>query len=727
MRKKLLTSIVAGAWACTGLAPAMAQVTEAVPAKPADTSEAASQSTGGIEVVVVTAEKRKNTAQNTPIAMSVISADSIKKNGVGDIAQLATIAPSINLGQNAGASTVAVRGVSSRDITEIGDPAVAINIDGVFLQRPTGMNASFYDLERIEVLRGPQGTLYGRNATGGVVNLITKKPTQELGGYASTTFGNYNTINLEGAINTPLTDTLAMRTSFVSRSHSGYRDNGAAGRGDDESSKGGRLQLLFTPTKELNVLLSGSYLAQGGIGPVYDGIVFNSAQTVPPTDPDAIKSFPLSDRGDFNVKRSNLLAQVDYDFGAATLTYIGGYVGLDFKHAWDNDGQVNRYFVYDRDEKSKDTSHEFRLGSNNKQGLLWQTGVYFYKQDIDLNNNFLLTPNKNPVSVREYHFDVESKSYAAFGQASYDITEKLRASAGIRYSKDEKSRTGFSYVGSLTQDVSNGRAVRGFATENTSATSSKVTWHTGLDYQLNRQQMIYAKADTGYKSGGFTIISPYDAETLLAYEIGSKNRFMKNTVQVNLAAFYYDYKNQQVTQFISSGPLSGQSTVLNAGKSEIYGVELETTWMPTPDDKLDFSVANVRGEFTDFKVANGASNLNLSGNQVIQSPKLSISAGYEHSFRVLGGVVTPRVQSQYRSASYLTFYNRPNDRQRAYNLTDVSLSYAPENNAWSAQAYVRNAGNTVVLSNADQGGPYGATRYQFGAPRTMGVRLQTTW
>lgn len=712
----------------TALAVAAALAAQGATAQ-VEGSAASDQGTpiGTLEEIVVTAEKRTTSAQSTAIALNVFTSEALRESGIGDIGQLTNVAPTVNFGQNAGATTVALRGVSSRDITEIGDPAVAINIDGVFLQRPTGMNASFYDVERIEVLRGPQGTLYGRNATGGVINIITAKPTQTLGGYAAMTAGNYDTMNAEGAINLPLTSTLAMRASFVSRSHDGYRNNGSAGRGDDEDAQGGRLQFLYEPTDRLSILLSGSWLQQQGIGPVYDGIPFASTQTVPPTDVDKVRSFALSTRGDLDVTRKNALLQVDYDLDFATLTYLGGYVGLDFQHLWDNDGQANLFFDYDRDERSEDFSHELRLASNNKQGFVWQAGFYYYDQSIDLNNNFLLSPNRVPVSVREYHFDVDSESYAAFGQASLDFTDRLKASAGVRYSKDEKSRSGFSYVGSLTQDVSSGTAVRAFSTENTSAESDKVTWHAGLDYQLTPANLLYAKVDTGYKSGGFTLVAPYDPETLTAYEIGSKNRFLADAMQVNLAAFYYDYEDQQVTQFISSGPLTGQSTVLNAGSSEIYGAEAETTWLVTDETQLDFSVAYLSAEFTDFDVASGASNLSLEGNKVIQSPEWSLSAGLQHTFVIGGGTLTPRVQSQYRSSSYLTFYNRPNDRQEPYTQTDATLTYKPNDESWSVQAFIRNLEDTLVLTNADQGGPYGATRYQFAAPQTYGVRLQVNW
>lgn len=693
---------------------------------PVQQAQPSDNTSEGLTEIVVTAEKRPSTSQRTSIALDVFNSETLQKNGVGNIAQLANFSPSINIGQSAGASVVTIRGVSSRDTTEIGDPAVAISIDGVYLQRPTGMNASFYDLDRVEALRGPQGTLYGRNATGGAINIITKKPTRDLGGYISIDAGNYETINVDGAVNAPLSETLAARLSFVSRNNEGYRSNGVGGQGDDNVAQGGRLQTLWTPTERLTVLLGGSYLKQGGTGAVYDNVAAGAAgldAVRPPSRARDATHFGLNYAGYFDTEIATANAQIDYDLGFATATYIGGYNRTDYNHSWDNDASTRQGYIYTRHEVSKDQSHELRLASSNPYGFRWQVGAYYFREDLDLHNLFDLTnASGTNVNLREYFFDVDTKSYAFFGQATYDLSERLKVTGGVRYSNDEKRRKGPQYVGSLTQNVDSGTAVRAFSIENSSSKSNKFTYHAGVDFQVTPRNLLYAKFDTGYKAGGFNNfgLGQYDPETLTAYEVGSKNRFLNNALQVNLSGFYYDYKDQQVSQFIAT---QASTQIVNAGKSRLYGGEAEVTWLLTPRDQLDLSVSYLHGEFTDLSVANGTSNLSLDGNRTIQSPRWSLSGGFQHEFSVLGGRLTPRVQSQYRSRYFLTVYNRENDRQGAFFRTDASLTYAPDGSKLSIQAYVRNIENKVVISNAEQSALYGGVRYQYDAPRTYGVRV----
>lgn len=359
--------------------------------------DSTSDEKAGIETIMVTASKLVSNVQETSIAMDVMGASDLLERGVNDVSQIQSIAPGVQIGTSATATIVTVRGVSGRDTTEIGDPAVAINVDGIFLQRPSGMNAAFFDLDRIEVLRGPQGTLYGRNATGGVINIISKRPDFDVGGYASVTLGNYNTINGEGAFNLPLSDTLALRASFSSKNHDGFRNNsqsawtdtpelnipGVGGpenrvtvRGDDEDSQGARLQLLYDDGDNLSVLVSATKIQQGGNGPVIAG--YPTTRENPPTSASEAKNFALSEPGDFKLDRTTLLTQVDYDFGFATATYLFGSAKLDVDHLYDNDGTESGVgYDFLRGEYSTDISHELRFSSNSDSDFSWQFGAFF--------------------------------------------------------------------------------------------------------------------------------------------------------------------------------------------------------------------------------------------------------------------------------------------------------------------------------------------------------------
>ena len=216
--------------------------------------------------ITVTAEKVQSTEQRTPIAMTVLSADTLARNNVGTLADLAQIAPSVEFSQNDGSEIITIRGVSSRDTTEIGDPDVSVNIDGLYFQRAIGLGDSIFDLERVEVLRGPQGTLYGRNAVGGAINFVTAKPKNEFEASTSVVFGNYNTVQTEGMVNIPISDIVQIRASFFTRSHSGYADNAPAQDGDDADSKAARLHVAIEPFDDLKILLTGQFVHLGGVG-----------------------------------------------------------------------------------------------------------------------------------------------------------------------------------------------------------------------------------------------------------------------------------------------------------------------------------------------------------------------------------------------------------------------------------------------------------------------------
>lgn len=722
-----ISFFVGALYAATALArPAIAQQNSTVVETPPDAGKG--------DEIIVTAQKKESNAQKTPVALTAYGAQTLATNGVYNISSLTRLTPSVSFGENGGgASIITLRGVSGRDTNDTGYSAVAVNIDDVFISRPTGLNASFYDLERVEVLRGPQGTLYGRNATAGVINLITKKPV--LGrteGYVSLSGGNYQTIDADGAVNIPVGDNFAIRGSFESRYHEGYRNNGDGGRGDDENSKGGRLQALYQPTSNLKILVGVSQLHMGGTGSVYDGVPFtydasgNIATRATTSAYDATH-FALNTEGYVNSNDTLLSGRVEYDFGPATATYIGAYHRLKYKQLWDNDGQATRGYTYLRDELNKDQSHELRFASNNIPKLDLASGLYYFKGDASNHNRFDKLNGIDPVNVRAYEGSGTTKNYGIFGQAGYHILNDVTVSGGVRYSKDKVYNYSENWVGSLTQDVSSGTAVRAFSITDNGVSSHKVTWHAGLDWQVDPAHLLYAKVDTGYKGGGTTGIGglmTYKPETIRAYEIGSKNRFFGNKLQANITGFYYDYTNQQVNQYT----VEFGNVTTNAGKSRIYGVELETVLHMTAKDRLDFSGTYLNAKYTKFDVANGSSNLSLSGNRAIQAPKWALNGGYEHVFATSHGEFTFRAQTEFKTAQYFTFYNRGNDRMGAYTRTDLSIEFHPSNTKLTVQGFVRNIENRVVLTNADSSAAvYGATRYQYAAPRTFGGRLRFDW
>ncbi|KQX25014.1 MULTISPECIES: TonB-dependent receptor [unclassified Sphingomonas] len=701
--------LMGAAMAAAILAPSVAM------AQDADTGDSV-----GIAEIVVTAEKRETTAQKTPIAMSVLDASALERNGVSNLLDLTSLAPSLNFAQNSVNTIITIRGVSSRDTTEIGDPAVSISQDGFYYQRPFGFNDTIYDLERVEVLRGPQGTLYGRNATGGAINVITAKPTKEFSGKASIGYGNYNAITAEGAVNVPLSDTIQARASFMMNKRDGYRKNNYNGRdGDDADSVSGRLQVKFTPTERLSLLLSGQVTSIGGVGPTFYGVPFNGPvnnNVRPPLDRNgSVLGLP---RQSLDGTNKSIQLTADYDFDFATLTYLGGYRNQKYRQVRDLDGIAKSDAYFLPSEDARDWQHEVRLTSNADGPFKWQAGAFYFREKNSTETFFstFTSPIAPGQALARFAFiypSVIARSKAAFGQASYEIIPGLQLEAGVRYSKDYKARRGYANttntaytgIGNVPTDVS--------------TSSSKWTTHFAANYQINPRILVYIKRDTGYKAGGFSDVQnignvPYGPENITSYEIGTKTRLLDNRLQLNISAYNYDYKDQQISQFNN-----GFTAIFNAGKSKIRGVEVETVFQPISGLRFDSSVAYMDAEFKDFLVG----TVQYAGNTPPSSPKWQLGAGLEYDIMVGDGKVTPRIQTHYETESYLAFTNFGRERQGDFSRTDMMLTYTAPDNQWSLQGWIRNIENRKVITAAAASGLFGAYTYQLTPPRTYGARL----
>lgn len=706
---------------------------------------AAEEATGNaqLEEVIVTAEKRENTEQKTAISMTVLGSDTLKQNNIGNLADLTAIAPSVSFAINQAAAIVTVRGVSSRDTNQLGDPAVTISIDGFNLQRAIGLNAGMFDLERVEALRGPQGTLLGRNATGGALNIVTVKPKDSFGASASMEFGNYDTFNTQGSLNAPVNDVLKVRAAFQTRDHDGYRDNAPAVDGDDEHSKAARLHVQLDPNDAWSLLLTGEHTEDESVGPVVQPVAWvrlpNGAVDVGRQDiPGDGKRWPVPPGGRYRLTTDSLRWNTTYDFDFAQLTYLGGYREVSYDRlntlggAY---GSVRQNLSFNQRERPKSWNHELRLNSDDDGRLMWVAGLYYFQE-----KNFSLTrfqdyPGSDtlygePVDLQVFlkpAIDVESS--AAFGQISYRLTDALTVEAGARYSTDDKSSIGYNDATNVAVYLQTGAVSYTSNVLEQESSSNKTTYHAALNWQATDSNLLYAKFDTGYKAGGFTDPSVYGPESITAYEIGAKNRFLDNRLQLNLSAFFYEYVDQQVQQqmILASGGI-GTGTV-NAGESELYGAEAESIVLVTPADRVNFYVAYLNAEFTDFLTGVGGTNVQLAGNKLPQAPSWVANLGYQHEWDFFGGTLTGRVQTHYESESHFTYLNFGADLQPAYHRTDAYLTYTPEHARWSIEGYVRNIEDETILTQAQDptATAYAAYRYQFAPPRTWGARFTVNW
>ena len=426
-----------------------------------------------------------------------------------------------------------------------------------------------------------------------------------------------------------------------------------------------------------------------------------------------------------------------------TITYLGGYDQLNWDSwnpAFNYDTPINvptpRFFasVYNQTEKPKTTNHELRFTSADPDArLTWQVGAFYFE-----NHNLLDSHNQrpngtpNPQTVIHFKYDVTIKSLAEMAQVAFKLTDDFKITGGYRHNQDEKTRVGNIF---FTNTLPPGTP----PVVSPKSDVDKDTYHAGLDWQLTPDTLLYGKYDTGYKAGGFTDVAPYGPEEVVTYEIGAKNRFFNNSMQLNLAAYRSDYTGQQVQQIVSGG---GGLRIENAGETKIQGLEADLT-MTGDIGQLELNVAYLDAEFTKFDLAYGEPvfnplrtrawvnlptvNVNLAGNRPQQAPEWTIAAAVQHTFNVFDGALTTRISTKYQTEQFYTFFNRPDDTQKSYATVNFLGTWQPNGSPWQMQLYVNNISDETVFSNAgpnDRGHVYA---YTYQPPMTYGGRVSYNW
>ena len=721
--------------------------------------------------IIVTAERVQENAQKTPISMSVYNRKEIQNEEIHDIQSLTRVDPSINISTQTGSAYVAIRGIASTDFTELGDPSIAISRDGFFTNRPFGLFASLYDLSQIEVLKGPQGTLYGRNSVGGEISIISQRPTDQFGGYLNVEAGSYDAMNLEGAVNLPLSNAVEVRVSAISRYHEGYRDNPGFPNGDDEDNKSARAQLSFQPWEKFNGWLSVQSDRTGGTGDVaYSGPLGTSGYGVvvdpitPPAPYNLAGGFPIA----APFTEDNRDTRYRWEFsqglpGDLTLTYLGGY-DEDYNAEWQDATSLpfasspTRQFLTAQDVNTQ--NEEIRLASTPDQRLFWQVGAFYFHEindpDIaELHYESGTFDGDNGISAR---YAVNTSSEAAFGQLTFKLIDSVKLSAGLRYTEDHKSQTGESVLditaltgGAAHIPVPPGCTVSPVFTCTSiiatnpglgSVSSSKMTYHAGIDWTPTDANLLYVKYDTGYKGGGFNASNgvnaslAYNPETIESLEFGSKNRFLQDRVQANLAIFYMDYNGYQASQFTNATSGTAPAT-FNAGDANDYGAEAQLIVLIDPTTRFDLSGTLLHAQFTsghavDATVSDAAcspliphcASVPLDGNVLPNAPRVSARAGLQHTWSGLAeGDWTARIEGKYQSQIYFDIFNHPDTSQENYTLGDASLNYASAQGHWDLLAYVHNFTDRAIIQQAWRNTTAGIEQYEFAPPRTYGLKL----
>ncbi|WP_371869596.1 TonB-dependent receptor [Duganella flavida] len=692
----------------------------------AATANAVAQEAGVIPEVIVTAQKTAQPASKTPLALSVLGGDDLRQAGATNAVALTELAPNVQISTDNGKLQVAIRGVVSLDTSEKGDSSTAFNVDGAYIGRTEAQLGAFLDLERIEVLRGPQGTLYGRNATAGAINLITNKPTNKLEGRVDVELGDYNARRLEGVVNIPVNSTLALRAAAVTVSHDTYQNPGPNQVGlADQDDNAGRLHALFTFSPQTSWLLTAERSKSGGNGASVVPLT-NFFTGTPIAGGNNLANPQYVDRG----AEAQLTAAAQYaNIGshkadvATSLrsefkTSLGGVADLTYQFArlraevdQLNNGTYFGFPMYNYvTGGSTQRTHEVRLNSAGDSALSWVAGVYHFNEDIFRASSYnTVTPG--PLIVVPFAPSIESRSKAAFGQLTYRFDKKLRVTFGARTTRDEKSG----------HDALSGSTTGPGYTAHVE--SSKSNFRLAADYDVAPAIMVYGSLSTGYKAGGFNDTSgkEYLPENITSVEGGIKGRFLNNKLRLSAAIFHYDYKDMQLTSVVCTGAGTAANCgalTTNASNAKIKGVEVEGSYAVTADDRINFSAATSDGKFQKYHPNDTA---DWSGQQIDRAPAYNASLGYTHTFALdSGATIAARIGTRLNGAYFLSDSSAAiRYRQPVYRKSDIGVTYTSPSQSYYVQLFARNLENSVTLDSLLPGG------FGIGAPRTFGLRAGT--
>jgi len=686
----------------------------------------AQDSATNLDEVIVTAQKRAENLQDVPISISAVSSASIEKAGITTLDGIQRLTPGMNMSAigSGFVSYTYIRGAGTNVIDSGADPSVAFFVDEVYLAGTAGLQADLLDVERVEVLKGPQGTLFGRNAAAGAVSIITKRAEETFNAYVSADVGNYDLYAVRGGITGPLSADGAWRyrLSGAHREHGAYTNNPAGrdpGSIDNYSARG---SLEYVGDK-LNFRLTGDYFtSDNGMTNHYLSTVnvagFLNPAVAPllPQDQDMFRRY-YNTNGFEKQDTYSIAARFEYDLGFATLTSISGYRDNHFKRLQDQDGSLAFGYALGTDQEDVTFSQELRL-ANDGERFHWIAGLYYYHGMTDRRDTIIVGQDFAVPTARgtigSYGQNINTRSYAVFGQATYDFTDQLSLTVGGRYTKDKK-----------TSD----QATDPFGPVGPYFVTLKPSWDSfdpaiTVQYKATDEINLYASAKQGYKSGGFQSLpgtlqlasTIYNPEKVKAYELGAKTQWLGGRLTANIAAFHADIKNQQILRI----PSAGLTIIDNAGATKTDGVDLSLGARVTPRFRLDVNATIQKARF-DRYVSNGVS---FKGNAQLRSPDLMTSAVAEYTLPLgQSGSLLFRGEYSYQSKVFFDAANTSsiNAYQPGYGIVNARVIFTPTAGDWDASLFVKNWTDKRYFRNVAISGPSGLGTP--GDPLTFGMTL----
>jgi iron complex outermembrane receptor protein len=674
-----------------------------------------------LEEITVTASKVGATdLQKTPIAISAFSAAQIERTYSYGLKDLVQLTPNLAVAQNSSFAQVYIRGIGSNNVFNGSDPSSAVQVDGIYMARPNAQFVNFYDVERVEVLRGPQGTLYGRNATGGVINVISRRPGDVLEAKAQETVGNYGLTRTEGYVSAPLTDRVSVSLSGYYVHQLPKRQNiVVTGNDIDDQNQGGvRGQILVKITDDIESLTRFDFDSRyehsmGNVKPLF--------KYTPATNT------ILGDYSKVALNQTNLGTVRDYGGSEELTAKLGngmvlksltGYRRNVTKSRTDTDSSELNTTVSNIKEMQRQFSEELNLSG--KIGALdFVAGVYYFHEQIASQN---LIEARVPNTGTAINPRVSTNAYAAYTQGTYHFTDQISATLGGRYTQEEKDFYNTSGTTNLTsaQYINNG-PIRTTAQGKYYSFTPKF----GVEYSPTKDIMLFASITKGFKSGGFnqTNTNPFGGfapEKLWSYEAGVKSEWLNKRLRLNLTGFKYNYDNLQVQAFIRPGV----TDITNASDAEVWGVELEAIVEPVKGLLLSANLAKLEATYLSFPAAPGPGGItvNATGNYLNSAPPYTANLSAEYTYDLAGGdMLFSRVDYLWQDKQFFVASNDPQQKQGAYGLLNASFGYEFSDGKWRVSLWGKNltgkqyVNTTATVSAVVSGRP--------GDPRTFGARL----
>ncbi len=740
-----------------------------------------------IEEVIVTARKRSESVQSTPIAITALSTTQLEQRSLTNLVEVGAYVPNVVMNTSPSSSgggnnaQIYIRGVGQSDFLFTTDPGIGIYVDGVFHPRTLGGVMDLLDLERVEVLRGPQGTLFGKNTIGGAISLTSQKPNGDGGGYLEVTTGRYDRLDIRGSYDVALSDTLAAKVSVSSKNRDGYGKRLEFGTDEvvdesgDENATSARLALRWTASEDVTVDFSADYTRErekgvpvvlnsfddtgefGGLGGLWNALVGA------PGGLTMSSAFITGTRYDSYGTGGNINTLDAYGFSMnvdwsvnenLSFRSISAYRAMEAFFNSDTDGSPLQYTETDQAQDQNQISQEFQLiGTAFDDRLDWMMGVFYFDEfgrddnqvrlisglydalealPGTLNGSPLSAPTApgglgNPINVLldvdlDVFNEIDIKSYAAFTQGTFKISEKLNLTGGARYSYEKKD-----YFLNHVRHNANVPTVG-----NTTVTDnwSSFTPMGSIDYQVNDDLLTYFSVTKGFKSGGFNgrpisegQVDSFNPEKVLSYELGFKSDWFDNRLRLNAAAFFADYKDMQLGSISADDNGNLVLRIQNAGKAEIKGLELEMQAKPS----ANFDIVGSLG-YVDFQIkelAPGVVELTLD-TEAPKSPEWNASFGMQYTWDVGDdAVLSVRGDWTYQSKTFQDVLNTESIAAQGYSLFNARLVYENFEGGWELAIFGTNLADKEYVVNGYQTlSSFGTTNLLYGRPREWGLSLK---